>query len=169
MDLKNAFGMSLERIFKVKQWCCLDRCERTNEREEIFIVISRQRSRAARRQHLIAFREALIWMLLWMQFYVQPVMPHFQLLNFSLLMVLREQSSGLQLEVQSDLYYGWYYYHHPRATTEHDIFYRWKENSRVLENLLISLIISISNQNDQRTLSCERFLCDFRDFHILWI
>ena len=85
------FGISLERIFKVKQWCCLDRCERTNEREEIFIVISRQRSRAARRQHLIAFREASIWMLLWMQFYVQPVMPHFQLLNFSLLMVLRAE------------------------------------------------------------------------------
>ena len=53
-----------------------------------------------------------------MQFYVQPV-PHFS--NFSLLMVL--QASGLQLEVQSDLYYGRYYYH-PRATPEHDIFYR---------------------------------------------
>ena len=42
-------------------------------------------------------------------------------------------------------------------TPEHDIFYRWKENSRVLEKFLISLIISISDQ----TLKWSKILVIF--------
>ena len=140
MDL--IFGISLERIFKVKQWCCLDRCERTNEREEIFIVISRQKkdrepSNIALEKNfdLNATLNAILCTTcatLFQFFIINGITSEWSTIRspewFILWMILLSSTSH---------------------TPEHDIFYRWKENSRVLEKFLISLIISISDQTSK--------------------